>query len=116
MSEIYLIAAECTTDLNEGIGYVNAIREHRNCVNIDPAAVATQDDLQEYIDNEFYRETIGEGQIYFYYKRHSKTTVLGGTDANFEEDWYGDIIPTVSMSLDYYVWPLPKVETDKRLN
>lgn len=117
MSEIYLIAAECATDVAEGLGYVNKIREHRNCVNIDAALVATTDDLQQYIDNEFYRETIGEGQIYFYYKRHSKTTVLGCTDANFEEDyWSGTVDPYISMSLDYYVWPLPKVETDKRLN
>ncbi len=116
MSEIYLIAAESTSDVTEGLGYVNAIREHRNCVNIDAATVASKEDLQEYIDNEFYRETIGEGQIYFYYKRHAKASILGGSAANFEEDWYGNVDPAISMTLEDYIWPLPKVETDKRIN
>ena len=116
MSEIYLIAAESTSDVTEGLGYVNAIREHRNCVNIDAATVASKEDLQEYIDNEFYRETIGEGQIYFYYKRHARASILGGSAANFEEDWYGDVDPVISMTLEDYIWPLPKVETDKRIN
>ncbi len=111
MSEIYLIAAETCTDVTEGLGYVNAIREHRNCVNIDAAAVASKEDLQEYIDNEFYRETIGEGQIYLYYKRHAKTTIM---ESDFSYGSYGAYYTTISMELSNYVWPLPKVETDKR--
>ncbi len=114
MSEIYLIAAETCTDVTEGLGYVNAIREHRNCVNIDAAAVATKEDLQDYIDDEFCRETIGEGQIYFYYKRHAKTSVLGCTADDFYYPAYYGV--ETSMALEDYVWPLPKVETDKRLN
>lgn len=114
MSEIYLIAAECTSDVTEGLGYVNAIREHRNCVHLDAANVATKEDLQLCIDDEFCRETIGEGQIYFYYKRHAKTEVLGCTDDDFYWPAYYGVM--TSMSLSNYVWPLPKVETDKRLN
>lgn len=113
MSEIYLIAAECTSDVTEGLGYVNAIREHRNCVNIDAASVASKDALQEYIDDEFYRETIGEGQIYFYYKRHAMTTIM---ESDFSYGSYGEYYTTIGMQLQDYVWPLPKVETDKRLN
>lgn len=115
MSEIYLIAAETCPDITEGLGYVNAIRDHRNCVRIDEANVASKEELQEYIDSEFYRETIGEGQIFFYYKRHAKTKVLGCTDSDFSyADWYG---VEVSMKLSDYVWPLPaKVERDKRIN
>ena len=114
MSEIYLIAAETASDVAEGLGYVNAIREHRNCVNIDAANVPTKEDLQDYIDNEFYRETIGEGQIYFYYKRNSKTSVLGCTEDDFYYPAYYGV--ETSIALSNYVWPLPKVETDKRIN
>lgn len=115
ISEIYLIAAETCTSLAEGLGYVNIIREHRNCVKISNNSVSSKEELQKYIDNEFYRETIGEGQIYFYYKRHAKNKVLGSTDSDFAySDWYG---AEVSMTLSDYVWPLPtKVEKDKRLN
>ncbi len=113
MSEIYLIAAETSTDLSEGLGYVNAIREHRNCVFIDAASVTSKEDLQNYIDKEFYRETIGEGQIYFYYKRHAKTSIL---ESDLSWGSYGEYYAYIDMSLSNYVWPLPKVETDKRLN
>ncbi len=113
MSEIYLIAAETCTDVAEGLGYVNAIREHRNCVYIDAASVASKEDLQPYIDNEFYRETIGEGQIYFYYKRHAKTSIL---ESDLSYGTWGEYYVYVDMNLSDYVWPLPKVETDKRLN
>ena len=34
LSEMYLIAAECTDDLAEALGYINEIRAHRNCVNL----------------------------------------------------------------------------------
>ena len=114
MSEIYLIAAECATDMNEAIGYVNAIRANRNCVNIELTGNETQESIQTYIDNEFARETIGEGQLYFYYKRLAKTSVLSGSSGDYEwADWYG---AEVDMDLQNYVWPLPPVEEDKRAN
>lgn len=113
MSEIYLIAAECTSDLTEGLGYVNLIREHRNCVNLEAASVETHEALQEHIDNEFYKETIGEGQIYFHYKRNAKTSVLGGDFTN--GDMGKDYVYT-TIALENYVWPLPEVETDKRID
>ena len=64
MSEIYLIAAECTDDLEEAVGYVNAIRAVRNCVNLTLTESDTKASIQEYITNEFMREVIGEGQLF----------------------------------------------------
>ncbi|MBQ8889220.1 MAG: RagB/SusD family nutrient uptake outer membrane protein [Bacteroidaceae bacterium] len=114
MSEIYLIAAECATDLTEAIGYINTIRSNRNCVNLELTDFDTQETIQTYIGNEFARETIGEGQLYFYYKRLGKTSVLSGSAGDYEyAGWYG---AEVSMSLQNYVWPLPPVEEDKRAN
>lgn len=100
MSEVYLIAAECTNDLTEATSYINGIRLHRNVADVAPTSI----DLQDYITNEFAREVIGEGQLFFYYKRHSMTTMISGTAAN----------ATMYMDLSDYVVPLPTAETDNR--
>lgn len=100
MSEVYLIAAECTDDLTEATEYINGIRLHRNVANVTP----TKTDLQDYITREFAREVIGEGQLFFYYKRHAMEVVQSGTAAN----------TTVNIALDNYVVPLPTTETDNR--
>ena len=113
ISEIYLIAAECSTDLTEAMGYVNAIRANRNCIDLDSATITTLDDLKSYIDAEFYRETIGEGQIYFHYKRNAMTSIL---ESDMSYGSYGSYYAYITMDLANYVWPLPHVETDKRMN
>lgn len=115
LSEMYLIAAECAENLEEALGYINAIRKNRNCVNFP--AVTSSAEIQEYVDAEFAREMIGEGQIYFHYKRLGKTSVLSGVPEDYEEDyWYGTRNLYTTMLLQNYVWPLPDVEKDKRGN
>lgn len=109
MSEVYLIAAECAGTLTEAIGYVNRIREQRNCVNIELNASDTEESVRQYITDEFAREVIGEGQLYFYYKRHAMTEIMSGTSFSW---WWGTMD---NMDLQDYVWPLPKVEMDKRV-
>lgn len=109
MSEIYLIAAECTDDLSEAIEYINEIRKNRNCIDIEKQDNDSEETIQKYITDEFAREVIGEGQLYFYYKRNAMTTIMSGTDFGM---WSSG---THSMVLQNYVWPLPKVETDKRV-
>lgn len=63
LSELYLIAAECASG-NEAYGYINTLRNHRGLASIAPT-----DDLENYIFQEYRREFIGEGQMFFYYKR-----------------------------------------------
>ncbi len=109
MSEIYLMAAECSDDLTEAIGYINQVRVNRNCVNLELQPGDTEETIRQYITAEFMREVIGEGQLYFYYKRLAMEEILSGSEFN-EKDW------TESMDLQYYVWPLPKTETDQRVN
>ncbi len=114
MSEIYLIAAECTDDLEEAVGYVNAIRAVRNCVNLTLTESDTKASIQEYITNEFMREVIGEGQLFFYYKRHAMPSILAGN--GFKKDWSGNAVKsTVAIDMQNYVWPMPEVEMDKRV-
>lgn len=116
LSEMYLIAAECTDDLAEALGYINEIRAHRNCVNL--AEFTTEEEKMSAVDAEFGREMIGEGQIYFYNKRLAKEKVLSGLAADYEEPYYywEERVLYATMAPQEYVWPLPDVEKDKRAN
>ena len=109
MSEIYLIAAECAPTQEEAIGYVNDVRRNRNCVDIALTEKDTPETIQAYITSEFAREVIGEGQLYFYYKRHAMAEVMSGSDFG---TWSGPF----KMKPENYVWPLPKAEADKRVS
>lgn len=99
MSEIYLIAAESTNDTNEAIDLINEIRIHRNSPNLEHAVT----NVSEALVNEFAGEMVGEGQLYFFYKRRQESTIMSRTG-----------------TLDYnmlqsnYVWPIPESEISKR--
>ena len=100
LSEVYLIAAECTSNTDEALEYINAIRAHRGCSDV----TLDDGDIQTLITKEFAREMIGEGQLFFYYKRLGLESFPSGSSAS----------GNYNMVLSNYVWPLPKVETDKR--
>ena len=100
LSEMYLIAAECTGDQEEARQLINELRTHRNCRSLTGSI-----DVEDVITKEFAKEMIGEGQLFFYYKRLGKEVMISGTST--EEDY--------NMILSNYVWPLPKAETDKRV-
>ena len=100
LSEVYLIAAEGAPSHEEAIEYINTLRLHRNCRDI-----ASESNLQDAITAEFAREVIGEGQLFYYYKRHAMEYIMSGTAI-------GD---TYKMELGNYVLPLPASEIDKRV-
>lgn len=102
LSEVYLIAAECALTEAEGLAYVNEIRMHRDCQNIPDGNV----DLPDIITKEFAKEMIGEGQLFFYYKRLAMENLISGTSVE----------GSFPMVLSNYVWPLPDSETDKRVS
>ena len=101
LSEVYLIAAEGAPTREEALGYINTIRYHRSCRNLEGDSF----DLQEAITAEFAREVIGEGQLFYYYKRLAMEEMISGTAAG----------ATYGMVLSNYVMPLPASETDKRV-
>ena len=102
LSEVYLMAAEGAPTRAEALEYINTLRSHRSCRSIEDDATL---DLQSLITKEFAREMIGEGQLFYYYKRHAMTEIISGTSIN----------GTYGMVLSNYVLPLPKSETDKRV-
>lgn len=100
LSEVYLIAAECASSDEEALEYINTIRRHRNCQDLTEG-MGKRETL---VLNEFAREVIGEGQLFFFYKRLGLESFPSGASAT-------DVF---QMNLGNYVWPLPSVEVDKR--
>ncbi len=98
MSEIYLIAAEATSNREEAFDLIDEIRIHRNCPNLD----RTQN-FNDALLYEFAGEMIGEGQLYFFYTRRQNTFVISRTGTY-----------DYSMQLNNYVWPIPEGEISKR--
>lgn len=101
LSEVLLIAAECSPDLNSGVAYLNKVRNSRNAVSLNPANDAA---LKTAITNEFRKEMIGEGQQFFFYKRNAVQTVPS----------HASLTGSKTMVLNNYVVPLPDSETSQR--
>lgn len=100
LSEVYLIAAETTTDQDEAYSFINAVRNHRECAN-----VAKDSGFDNALTYEFAREVIGEGQLFYFYKRRAVVNMISGTSA----------AGTYTMLLNNYVLPLPQSELDQRV-
>lgn len=62
-----------------------------------------------YIAKEFRREFLGEGQMFFFYKRNGMTKIPNGRGS---EESKG----TINMTTSNYVVPLPDSETSVRLD
>lgn len=99
LGEVYLIAAETTTDNSEAFDLINTLRYHRECPDY-PADY----DLDQALTYEMAREVIGEGQLFFFYKRRNASQLISGTSPA----GYYNMVST------NYVWPIPKEELNKR--
>lgn len=101
LSELYLIAAECTDDEQYAIELINTLRTHRNIPTITPQGATA---IQAAITSEFRKEMLGEGQMFYYYKRHSFETVPNNAA----------LVGTKAMALENYQAPLPDSEISMR--
>lgn len=119
ISEVYLIAAECAKTWEEALGYINDVRAARNCVKLELKEDASDDAIQDYVYREFMREVIGEGQMFFFYKRRVVKQMMSGTEFGQEGSYWNPedkpLEGKYQMDLNKYVWPMPEVESNKRL-
>ena len=98
LSEVFLIAAECTNDQDKAIEYLNEIRRHRNCDVLGSGA-----NISLSIALEYRKEFYGEGQLWYFYKRTNASSILSATTAN-----------EVNINENDYTFPIPLSELDPR--
>lgn len=96
LSEMYLILAEC--QYRNGEDALSTINELRTARNIVTPLNAVPEDFYGWLVKEYRREFLGEGQLFFLYKRLNVQTVLG-SDADM-------------VAQKAYTFPLPISETD----
>ena len=106
LSELYLIAAECTGIHEQNVAeaveqYLNPLRRARNEISLESSITISE--LRDYIKNEYICDFIGEGQTFFYFKRNELQTIPNGASGDDQ-----------AMALTNYVIPLPDSEMDQR--
>lgn len=92
LSELYLIAAEASTSESDGLWYLNQLRAYRG---LSPVTAELDDEIYR----EYKREFIGEGQLFFFYKKHLYSTIGSSDDVEIDAS-------------KAYVIPLPKAELE----
>lgn len=97
LSEMYLLVAECSYHKNpaQSLKSINELRNHRIRNNQEWTSIT-----QSYIFDEMKREYVGEGQMWYVYKRNNLNlpgnNISGGIMADDK----------------YYVFPLPDAEIE----
>ena len=79
IAEMYYIAAEALKESNigEALEMLNTLRVYRGLMKLENL---DKDQLQEELGREYYREFIGEGQVFFYHKRMN-TSIIATANA-----------------------------------
>ncbi len=107
ISEVLLIASESCwehkQDLGEAKGYLSRLRAARGIADL---VSDNEAQLRNNLEWEFRREMLGEGQMFFYYKRRAAAALPAGSMNAFTG--------TIAMPLVNYVVPLPDSEINER--
>lgn len=98
LSEIYLIAMESTTDLNEANQLYKDYMLSHDVANM--ADFTSLDDVKQFVIDEYRREFFAEGQMFYTYKRLKSTSMMW-RDAPVSES--------------EYILPLPRTEYNPNL-
>lgn len=96
---MYYIAAEALVSkdsIAQAVAYLNEVRTNRNISNPLQENLSAAD-VQNEIYKEYRKEMVGEGQLFFYYKRMGYTSIPGSA---------------VSASDNVYVLPMPDNEIE----
>ena len=83
MSEIYYILIECLYEKDQAKAFelLQELRRARGCKRIVSSALGISD-LQDILINDARQEFIGEGQLFFMYKRLNKSILSVGAAVN----------------------------------
>ena len=84
LSEMYYILAECADSSEEAAACLNEVRTNRGVDMI----VCTEDNRLDEIEKEYRKEFYGEGQLFYFYKRHGYSTFLHCPTNNMTESNY----------------------------
>lgn len=95
LGELYLIAAECEKVPADGMDYLRQLRSQRGVNN-------TSGQFATVLANEYIREFLNEGQLYFFYKRRNEMFIPSGPGM------------AVMMTRGNYLIPLPESESKYR--
>ena len=81
MTEPFYIAAECLKDSDpqRAIELLNEVRANRNLSTTPLPETLNSEQINEEIYKEYRKEFIGEGQLFFYYKRLNATNIRRAT-------------------------------------
>ena len=96
ISELYLIASEASESLDDSLWYLNKFVANRGLVALDN--ILTREELNREIYREYKKEFIGEGKLFWFYKRLNYKKI-GATDS------YEILDPS-----RVYTLPIPKSE------
>ena len=95
LAEMYLIAMETAPSESEANRlYKDFMLSRQMLVSRDLSLAA----LRQEIEKQYRRELFGEGQMFFYYKRRSASSMLWGRNSDLTED--------------NYIGPLPETELE----
>ncbi|MDE5610563.1 MAG: RagB/SusD family nutrient uptake outer membrane protein, partial [Odoribacter sp.] len=95
ITEMFYIAAECRMeaginyDRTKALEYLNTVRKRRGIAEREQLTESlTDEQIKQEIYKEYRKEFVGEGQVFFYYKRKGLETIPGYngtmTDAQYQ--------------------------------
>lgn len=79
ISEMFYIAAEAVADSDPAAAaaYLNEVRNNRGLSNFPLSETLNSNEVKEEIYKEYRKELVGEGQLFYYYKRLNVTSIPG---------------------------------------
>lgn len=98
ISEMYYILAETAPSVANGLAYLNKVRSARALLPLSDAIVNSTSLLQTEIQKEYQKEFYGEGQLFFYYKRHQVAKMQFRNTAMISKDY---VLPIPTDELEY---------------
>ncbi len=97
LPEMYLILAQCKMD--KAADYLTEMRQHRGVSA--PVTLTAEADLLDEINKEYIREFVGEGQLFYFYKR-----------LNMDKHCASYNFGKSSFNTALYVLPMPEEEIE----